>query len=45
MKIRRCGLIANETTLHQRPNNIEGNNYYVGPRTALNNKSLPYTST
>ena len=26
-KKRRCGMIANETTLHKKPNNTETNNY------------------
>ena len=27
VKIRRCGMIVNEATLHERPNNTEINNY------------------
>ena len=40
-KKRRCGIIANETTLHKRPNDTEINNC-IGHRTAFNNEKSRY---
>ena len=38
---KKCGMIANETSLNQRTNSVEESNY-ESTRTALNNKQNPY---